>query len=150
MLIHRFLFLQAGRLSAKRFKNSSSEKWIEKWFSATEIATYSSFIFLSTSYMGIEKEILLVSWGNSVFINSMNAQICRCYASFNDATYSETEATPMLHLHGSQTPTKPSDKCRKTAISVGFSDKVGPSGETRTPGILLPKQARYQLRYTRI
>lgn len=26
----------------------------------------------------------------------------------------------------------------------------GPSGETRTPGILLPKQARYQLRYTRI
>ena len=28
--------------------------------------------------------------------------------------------------------------------------KSGPSGETRTPGILLPKQARYQLRYTRI
>ena len=26
----------------------------------------------------------------------------------------------------------------------------GPSGETRTRGILLPKQARYQLRYTRI
>ena len=26
----------------------------------------------------------------------------------------------------------------------------GPSGETRTPGILLPKQARYQLRYTRL
>ena len=25
---------------------------------------------------------------------------------------------------------------------------IGPSGETRTPGILLPKQARYQLRYT--
>ena len=25
----------------------------------------------------------------------------------------------------------------------------GPSGETRTRGILLPKQARYQLRYTR-
>ena len=25
----------------------------------------------------------------------------------------------------------------------------GPSGATRTPGILLPKQARYQLRYTR-
>ena len=24
----------------------------------------------------------------------------------------------------------------------------GPSGETRTRGILLPKQARYQLRYT--
>ena len=28
--------------------------------------------------------------------------------------------------------------------------RFGPSGETRTPGILLPKQARYQLRYTRI
>ena len=27
---------------------------------------------------------------------------------------------------------------------------LGPSGETRTRGILLPKQARYQLRYTRI
>ena len=27
--------------------------------------------------------------------------------------------------------------------------EFGPSGETRTPGILLPKQARYQLRYTR-
>ena len=27
---------------------------------------------------------------------------------------------------------------------------VGPSGETRTPGIQLPKLARYQLRYTRI
>ena len=26
----------------------------------------------------------------------------------------------------------------------------GLSGETRTPGILLPKQARYQLRYTQI
>ena len=26
----------------------------------------------------------------------------------------------------------------------------GPSGETRTRGILLPKQARYQLRYTRV
>ena len=25
---------------------------------------------------------------------------------------------------------------------------IGPSGETRTRGILLPKQARYQLRYT--
>lgn len=28
--------------------------------------------------------------------------------------------------------------------------KVGPSGATRTPGLLLPKQARYQLRNTRI
>ena len=27
---------------------------------------------------------------------------------------------------------------------------VGPSGETQTPGILLPRQVRYQLRYTRI
>ena len=27
--------------------------------------------------------------------------------------------------------------------------RIGPSGETRTRGILLPKQARYQLRYTR-
>ena len=27
---------------------------------------------------------------------------------------------------------------------------IGPSGETRTRGILLPKQARYQLRYTRL
>ena len=31
-----------------------------------------------------------------------------------------------------------------------LSSFVGPSGETRTPGILLPKQARYQLRYTRL
>ena len=27
---------------------------------------------------------------------------------------------------------------------------IGPSEEIRTPDILLPKQARYQLRYTRI
>ena len=80
----------------------------------------------------------------------MNAQICRCCSSFNDATYSETEATPMLHLHGSQITIKLTNKRRKTAILDGFSDKVGPSGETRTPGILLPKQARYQLRYTRL
>ena len=43
------------------------------------------------------------------------------------------------------------EKVRKTAV---FNRKQpfcnGPSGETRTRGILLPKQARYQLRYTRI
>ena len=38
-------FLHAGRLTAKRFKNSSSEKWMEKWFFAAETATYPSFIF---------------------------------------------------------------------------------------------------------
>ena len=32
-------------------------------------------------------------------------------------------------------------------IAFGLS-LLGPSGETRTRGILLPKQARYQLRYT--
>ena len=39
------------------------------------------------------------------------------------------------------------DKSRESKCSFGF---FGPSGETRTRGILLPKQARYQLRYTRI
>ena len=29
-----------------------------------------------------------------------------------------------------------------------MNTRYGPSGETRTRGILLPKQARYQLRYT--
>ncbi len=37
------------------------------------------------------------------------------------------------------------DKSRESKCSFGF---FGPSGETRTRGILLPKQARYQLRYT--
>ena len=32
----------------------------------------------------------------------------------------------------------------------GFSAKGGPSGETRIPGSLLLKQARYQLRYTQL
>ena len=32
----------------------------------------------------------------------------------------------------------------------GFSKKGGPSDRIRTCGILLPKQARYQLRYTRL
>ena len=32
MLMHRLPFLHAGRLTAKRFKNSSSEKRMEKWF----------------------------------------------------------------------------------------------------------------------
>ena len=103
-----------------------------------------------TSHMGIEKEILLVSWAYSTFINSINALMGRCCSSFNDATYSEAETTPMRHLHSSQVQIKSSIKCRKTAISGVFSDKIGPSRETRTPGILLPKQARYQLRYTRI
>ena len=39
-------------------------------------------------------------------------------------------------------------KNKKSEYHEGYSD--GPSGETRTPGILLPKQARYQLRYTRL
>ena len=38
-------------------------------------------------------------------------------------------------------------KCRR---GTNRSCIFGPSGETRTPGILLPKQARYQLRYTRL
>ena len=62
----------------------------------------------------------------------------RCCSSFNDATYSEAETTPMRHLHSSQVQIKSSIKCRKTAISGVFSDKIGPSRETRTPGILLP------------
>ena len=41
-------------------------------------------------------------------------------------------------------------KRRKTAFLGGFSKKGGPSDRIRTCGILLPKQARYQLRYTRI
>ena len=41
-------------------------------------------------------------------------------------------------------------KRRKTAKIGGFSKKGGPSDRIRTCGILLPKQARYQLRYTRI
>ena len=44
----------------------------------------------------------------------------RCCSSFNDATYSETEATPIRHLHSSQTQIKSSVKCRKTAILDGF------------------------------
>ena len=45
-------------------------------------------------------------------------------------------------------------KCRTKArhfyCASFLSTHFGPSGETRTPGILLPKQARYQLRYTRL
>ena len=41
-------------------------------------------------------------------------------------------------------------KYRKTAKIGGFSKKGGPSDRIRTCGILLPKQARYQLRYTRL
>ena len=42
------------------------------------------------------------------------------------------------------------EKVIKTASMLMFEAVFGPSGETRTPGILLPKQARYQLRYTRL
>ena len=41
-------------------------------------------------------------------------------------------------------------KRRKTANLGGFSAKDGRSAGTRTPGLLLPKQARYQLRNTPI
>ena len=41
-------------------------------------------------------------------------------------------------------------KLRKIRQNHKILTDFGPSGETRTPGILLPKQARYQLRYTRI
>ncbi len=39
---------------------------------------------------------------------------------------------------------------KRTSEQSGLCSDVGPSGETRTPGIQLPKLARYQLRYTRI
>ena len=39
---------------------------------------------------------------------------------------------------------------QKTAENGGFPKKIGPSDRIRTCGILLPKQARYQLRYTRL
>ena len=42
------------------------------------------------------------------------------------------------------------EKVIKPPQNCCFEAVFGPSGETRTPGILLPKQARYQLRYTRI
>ena len=35
-------------------------------------------------------------------------------------------------------------------LFCGKNRHFGPSGETRTPGIQLPKLARYQLRYTRL
>ena len=41
-------------------------------------------------------------------------------------------------------------KLRKIRQNHKILTDFGPSGETRTPGILLPKQARYQLRYTRL
>ena len=44
-----------------------------------------------------------------------------------------------------ESPSIPAKKEMAKAISFF----AGPSGETRTRGILLPKQARYQLRYTR-
>ena len=39
---------------------------------------------------------------------------------------------------------------QKDQIPFWYLVFFGPSGGTRTHGILLPKQARYQLRYTRI
>ena len=42
------------------------------------------------------------------------------------------------------------EKVTKPPQNISFEAVFGPSGETRTPGILLPKQARYQLRYTRL
>ena len=39
---------------------------------------------------------------------------------------------------------------QKNRLKGGFSMEDGPSDRIRTCGILLPKQARYQLRYTRI
>ena len=39
---------------------------------------------------------------------------------------------------------------QKNRLLGGFSEKGGPSDRIRTCGILLPKQARYQLRYTRL
>ena len=39
---------------------------------------------------------------------------------------------------------------QKNRQKGGFSRKGGPSDRIRTCGILLPKQARYQLRYTRL
>ena len=39
---------------------------------------------------------------------------------------------------------------QKNRQKGGFSKKGGPSDRIRTCGILLPKQARYQLRYTRM
>jgi isocitrate lyase len=39
---------------------------------------------------------------------------------------------------------------QKNRLKGGFSMKGGPSDRIRTCGILLPKQARYQLRYTRL
>ena len=42
------------------------------------------------------------------------------------------------------------EKVIKPPQNSSFEAVFGPSGETRTPGILLPKQARYQLRYTRL
>ena len=53
---------------------------------------------------------------------------------------------PPRSCHGSNLKTE--EKRRKTALSGGFSIKDGRSGETRTRGLLLPKQARYQLRNT--
>ena len=74
---------------------------------------------------------------------------------------SEVRITPhhkngLLHLHLDWYSILPSETAetlaaaRVSGVASFSATLVGPSGETRTPGILLPKQARYQLRYTRI
>ena len=61
---------------------------------------------------------------------------------------------PLTHFFqkfmGSTRNAKLNFQGRKTAENGGFSKKIGPSDRIRTCGILLPKQARYQLRYTRL
>ena len=65
----------------------------------------------------------------------------------------------LLHLHLGWCSIFPSETAETLAaarvsgvasFSAFSATLVGPSGEIRTPGILLPKQARYQLRYTRL
>ena len=64
---------------------------------------------------------------------------------------SEKVCWPHLRHFLCRTPTKSLlKKLWKPPQNIGFEAVFGPSGETRTPGILLPKQARYQLRYTRL
>lgn len=47
-------------------------------------------------------------------------------------------------------PTRPKPQKPKSCTSTNFAiPRYGPSGETRTPGFMLPKHAPYQLGYTR-
>ena len=57
-----------------------------------------------------------------------------------------SDCVPWRWIHWPVLPSK-NEKIRQ---SLNLWRIFGPSGETRTPGILLPKQARYQLRYTRL